>query len=168
MTVFRKTNRSARKSIIAYARKYAFVHKDANVNKEKERVLLPSIDEASDWLQIWTAASSLDVKGNKAIKKRFVFLANLCWFSQIRSQYDRSYYVPKKIMILIITPRNSWSLKWQRSIIAKYQLQVIRQSPTKAILPQMIVPKTCQLYLHYLLLSTLLFKHFFTKFFHKC
>ena len=36
MTVFSKTNRSARKSIIAYARKYAFEHEDANVNKEKE------------------------------------------------------------------------------------------------------------------------------------
>ena len=30
----------------------------------------------SDWLQIWTAASSLDVKGTKAIKKKSVFLAN--------------------------------------------------------------------------------------------
>ena len=74
MTVFRKINRSARKSIIAYARKYAFALEDANVNKEKKRVLLH--DEAPDWLQIWTAASSLDVKGNKAIKKKFVFLAN--------------------------------------------------------------------------------------------
>ena len=36
VTVFRKTNRSARKSIIAYARKYAFEHEDAKVNKEKE------------------------------------------------------------------------------------------------------------------------------------
>ena len=36
VTVFRKTNRSARKSIIAYVRKYAFEHKDANGNKEKE------------------------------------------------------------------------------------------------------------------------------------
>ena len=38
--------------------------------KKKKRVLL--VDEASDWLQIWMA---LDVKG-KAIKKKFVFLAN--------------------------------------------------------------------------------------------
>ena len=36
MTLFRKTNRSARKSIIAYARKYAFEHEDANGKKEKE------------------------------------------------------------------------------------------------------------------------------------
>ena len=36
VTVFRKTNRPTRKSIIAYARKYAFAHADANVNKEKE------------------------------------------------------------------------------------------------------------------------------------
>ena len=35
VTVFRKINRSARKSIIAYARKYTFEHEDANGNKEK-------------------------------------------------------------------------------------------------------------------------------------
>ena len=68
MTVFRKTNRSARKSIIAYAWKYAFEPEDAN---KKKCVLLH--DEASDWLQSWTAASSLDVKGNKAIKKLICF-----------------------------------------------------------------------------------------------
>ena len=33
-------------------------------------------DEVLDWLQIWTVASSLIVKGNKAIKKKFVFLTN--------------------------------------------------------------------------------------------
>ena len=43
--------------------------------KKKKHVLL--IDEALDWLQIWMAASLLDVKGNKGIKKKFVFLANL-------------------------------------------------------------------------------------------
>ena len=43
--------------------------------KKKMSVLL--VDGASDWLQIWTAASLLDIKGNiKAIKKKFVFLAN--------------------------------------------------------------------------------------------
>ena len=36
VTVFKKTNQSARKSILAYARKYAFEQEDANVNKEKE------------------------------------------------------------------------------------------------------------------------------------
>ena len=36
VTIFRKTNRSVRKSIIAYVRKYAFEQEDANVNKEKE------------------------------------------------------------------------------------------------------------------------------------
>ena len=36
VTVFRKTNWSARQLIIAYARKYAFKQEDANVNKEKE------------------------------------------------------------------------------------------------------------------------------------
>ena len=41
VTVFRKTKRSARKSIIACARKYAFEHEDANVNKEKETRFTP-------------------------------------------------------------------------------------------------------------------------------
>ena len=41
VTVFRKTNWSARKSIIAYTRKYAFAHEDANVNKEKEACFTP-------------------------------------------------------------------------------------------------------------------------------
>ena len=50
VTIFRKNNRSARKSIIAYARKYAFEHEDANVNFLNERVLL--IDGASDCCQI--------------------------------------------------------------------------------------------------------------------
>ena len=36
VTIFRKTNQSGRKSIIAYVRKYAFEQEDANVNKEKE------------------------------------------------------------------------------------------------------------------------------------
>ena len=42
--------------------------------KKKKHVLHE--DEESDWLQIWTAASSLDITGNKARKKIFVFLAN--------------------------------------------------------------------------------------------
>ena len=41
VTVFRKTNRSVRKSIITYARKYAFEHEEANVNKEKEARFTP-------------------------------------------------------------------------------------------------------------------------------
>ena len=81
VTIFRKTNRSARKPIIAYTRKYTFEHEDANDIKKK-RVLL--IDQASDWLQIWTTASSLDEKGNKAIKKNF-FFSLTGWFSQIQS-----------------------------------------------------------------------------------
>ena len=36
--------------------------------EKKKRVFLE--DEVSNWLYIWTAASSLDVKGNKEIKKR--------------------------------------------------------------------------------------------------
>ena len=86
MTVFRKTNRSARKSIIAYARKYAFAHEDANVNKEKEARFTPrrSVGLASNLDGGISAASSLDVKGNKAIKKKFDFSLT-GWFSQIRS-----------------------------------------------------------------------------------
>ena len=34
--------------------------------QKKKNVLL--VNGASDWLQIWTTASSLDVKGSKAIK----------------------------------------------------------------------------------------------------
>ena len=45
--------------------------------QKKMRVL-----QASDWLQICTAASSLDVKGNKAIKENFVFLAKPVGFPE--------------------------------------------------------------------------------------
>ena len=51
MTVFRKTSQSMRKSIIAYAWKYASEHEDGNGN---EGVFL--VDEAPDWLQIWMVA----------------------------------------------------------------------------------------------------------------
>ena len=74
MTIFRKTSRSAKKSIIAYTRNNAFEHKDAMEIKKKKHILL--IDGASDWLQIWMAASSLDIKGNRAIKQKCVFLTN--------------------------------------------------------------------------------------------
>ena len=68
MTLFRKTNRSARKSIIPYARKYANTRSSTKTlmeKKKKKRILL--VDGTSDWLRIWMAASSLDIKGNKAI-----------------------------------------------------------------------------------------------------
>ena len=46
------------------------------------------VDRASNWLQIWTAASSLDVKGNKAIKTN-LFFSLTGWFSQINAvTYD--------------------------------------------------------------------------------
>ena len=70
MTGIRKTNSQQKKSIIAYASST----KTLMEIKKKKSVLL--VDGASDWLQIWTVASSLDVKGNEAIKKKFVFLAN--------------------------------------------------------------------------------------------
>ena len=41
--------------------------------EKKNCVLLEKV--VSDWLQIWTAASSVDVKGNKAIYE-FGFLTN--------------------------------------------------------------------------------------------
>ena len=77
MTLFRKTNRSARKSIIAYARSST---KMLMEKKKKKRLLL--VHRTSDLLRIWMAASSLVIKGNKVI------LANQ-WFSQIRSQIVR-------------------------------------------------------------------------------
>ena len=49
---------------------------------EKKRVLL--VDKESDWLQILIAASSLYVKGHKAIKV-FLFFLLTGQFSQIRS-----------------------------------------------------------------------------------
>ena len=51
------------------------------INKKKH-VLLE--DEVSDWVQIRTAASLLEVKGNKAIK-RVLFFSLTGRFSHIRS-----------------------------------------------------------------------------------
>ena len=104
VTVFKKTNRSARKSIIAYARKYTFEQEDANVNKEKE--VRFTRRQESDWLQIWTAASSLDAKGNKAIKKKFVFLANRLFFQNtvtfFNPVYDYSQFLLRMCLHLVI------------------------------------------------------------------
>ena len=89
VTIFRKTNRSARKSIIAYARKYAFEQEDANVNKEKEACFTRR--------QSVGLASNLDggiFPSNKEIKKKFVFLANRLFF-QNTVTYDmilKGYY----------------------------------------------------------------------------
>ena len=52
-----------------YEWKSLFEHRDANGNKKKKCILLE--DEESDWLQIWMASSSLDIKHNKAIKMSF-------------------------------------------------------------------------------------------------
>ena len=61
---------------------------------EKKRILLE--DEVSDWLQIWTTASPLDVKGNKAIKKNLDFLANRLVFpntvTMVRVKYDELFH----------------------------------------------------------------------------
>ena len=83
VTIFRKTNLSARKSIIAYARKYAFEQEDANVNKEKEARFTRRRNVG--------LASNLDggifsVKGNKAINKNLFFSLTGC-FSKIRSHF---------------------------------------------------------------------------------
>ena len=61
---------------------------------KKKRVLLE--DEASDWLQIWMAASSLILKNNKALKKIFVF-SQTGWFPQIWSP------IPGADMYLVIS-----------------------------------------------------------------
>ena len=74
MTIFRQTNWFTKKINYHIQVDIVIEHKDSNGNKEKEACLTRS--EASDWLQIWMAASLVDVKGNKAIKKNFVFLAN--------------------------------------------------------------------------------------------
>ena len=68
MTVFRKTNRLARKSIIVYVRKLSFEHEDADGNKEKEAHLLEY--EVSDWLLIWSFEQE-DADGNKEKEARF-------------------------------------------------------------------------------------------------
>ena len=73
VTVFRKTNRSARKSISTRGNTRSSMKTLMKIKKKKSSLL---VDGASDWLQIRTAASSFDIKGNKAIKKKFVFLAN--------------------------------------------------------------------------------------------
>ena len=44
-------------------------------------------DEASDWLKIWTVASLLDMKGNKAMKKKKNFLTNRSFFSNTVTFY---------------------------------------------------------------------------------
>ena len=79
MTIFFKTN-WLRENQFRNVRKWSFEHKDAN-GKKKKHVFLEH--EVSDWLHIWTAASSLDIKGNKAIKKaltgRFPQICDRLW-----------------------------------------------------------------------------------------
>ena len=75
VTVFRKTNRSVRKSIIAYVRKYTFEHEDANGKEER-----------FTRRRSFGLASSLDGgifaqrKGTKQYKSCF-FLSLTGWFS---------------------------------------------------------------------------------------
>ena len=62
--------------------------------KKKKIVLL--VDGVSDWLQIWTAASSLDMKGNKAIKKTFfVSLTDWCFTNRLVCHNYSSEYLVK-------------------------------------------------------------------------
>ena len=77
MTIFGNTDRLARKPIITYTQKSSSEHEDAMEIKKKKRVLLE--DEASDWLQIRTAAFLLK-KVTKQIKKFFCFLSNWSFF----------------------------------------------------------------------------------------
>ena len=65
------------------------------MGKKRGKKSVLFVDGASDWLQIWMAASSLDIKGNKAIKKKFVFLANRLVFL-IRSQNNDIYCLKLK------------------------------------------------------------------------
>ena len=70
--------------------------------KKKKRVLL--MDEASNWLQIWTAAPSLDVKGNKAIKNEFFSLANQLVFPNTVTHrlYNKTLYISMVISLIYI------------------------------------------------------------------
>ena len=70
-TISNKTNRLARKSIIAYARKYLFKHENATGNKEKKAYLTQRL--CVGLVSHWMVASLLDEKDNKA---NFIFLAN--------------------------------------------------------------------------------------------
>ena len=80
MTLFRKTNRQ-RENQLSHMRGNTRSSTKTHMEKKKKNHIL-LVDGTSDWLRIWMAASSLDIKGNKAI------LANQ-WFSQIRSQIVR-------------------------------------------------------------------------------
>ena len=73
--------------------------------KKKKYVLLEN--EVSDWLQIWTAASSLDVKGNKAIKKKFVFLSN------------HSHIIPRNIPMYIVSKVEPVIFHFYRKLVNK-------------------------------------------------
>ena len=62
--------------------------------KKKKHVLLR--DEVPNSFQIWMAVSLLDEKGNKAIKKNFVFLSNWSVYSNTVT-YSASSLLSKKI-----------------------------------------------------------------------
>ena len=51
-------------------------------------------DEVLDCFQNWTAASSLNVKANKAIKKKFVFLINRSVFSYVVNKNEGEETMP--------------------------------------------------------------------------
>ena len=89
VTVF---NRLARKSLIAYARKYTFAQEDANVNKEKEVCFIPrrSVGLASNLVG---GIFARHIKGNKAIKKN-LFFSLTSWFSQIQSHIYMLHRIP--------------------------------------------------------------------------
>ena len=54
------------------------------MERKKKKCVLLKDEMSEDWLQIWTAASLLEVKGNKAIK-RFFFFSLTGQFSHIQS-----------------------------------------------------------------------------------
>ena len=74
MTVFGKTNRLARKSIIVYTRKWLFDTKTLMEIKKKKRVSLEDKALLASNLDDGIfARRHLDVKGNKTIIKRILF-----------------------------------------------------------------------------------------------
>ena len=91
MTVIGKTNQLARNQVSCTSGNSRSSMKE---RKKKKCVLLE--DEMSeDWLQIWTAASLLEVKGNKAIKRIFS-LANWSVFA-----YTVTYFYIQWILIIL-------------------------------------------------------------------
>ena len=65
------------------------------MERKKKKCVLLEDEMSEDWLQIWTAASLLEVKGNKAIKSCF-FLAKWSVFA-----YTVTYFYIQWILVIL-------------------------------------------------------------------